>query len=352
MKRKLSVFAILVICVLLCMAISACNTAPGNSPATAPPATGNATTPTAPPSGSTEAPAPIKIGNLSMGTANSGGTYYIIGAGLASIWNNVLDANVTAEVTAGATENIRLMNANEMQIGIISAEDADLAVRGGNERYPESYEIMAVLPLYPNVLQPIVLENSSIRSLNDVIGKKVAVGAAGGGVYTMNQLMLNVLGIDIKNDITPYEIGFGDAATSMKDGTIDCSWQTTGAPNSAFLELEATNAIRLLAPNAEELRTLLNLDYYYEVTIPAGTYASMKEDIQTVGSWCLLSCMADADEEVVYQLIKSIFENLNQVHEIHAAANYIQSENLIYADIEYHPGAIRYFEEQGWTYLK
>lgn len=289
-------------------------------------------------------------GKINMGTAGTGGTYYVVGAGMASVIQKQLKIPVTAEVTAGAPENIVLMDSKEMTLGIISAEDADLC-RKGQARYKKKYDIVAVTALYPNVTQPVVLAKSDIKTINDFKGKRVAVGAIGGGVYTMNKVLLGTLGIDIEKDIKPYPISFSEAATALKDGTIDATFQTTGAPASFLLEVEASHPIRIISLSEQEINTLLkNQLYYSRIVIPAGTYRSVKQEVKTIGSWALLACPAGLSTELVYQVTKSIFDNLNEIHGAHAAAKFIKPENLKAVQIPYHPGAIKYFEEKGYKY--
>lgn len=287
---------------------------------------------------------------INMGTAGTGGTYFVLGAGLAQIIQNDLGIPTTAEVTAGSPENIILMDNKEMTLGVISAEDGDLAVNG-LDRYKKEYDLMAITPLYPNVTQPIVLAKSDIHTIDDLRGRKVAVGAVGGGVYTMNKVLLGTLGIDIEKDIKPIEIGLSEASIALQDGTVDAAFQTTGAPAAFALEVESNVPIRIIPLNDEEIDKLITEQIYYQpITIEANTYRTVTEDVQTIGSWALLAANSNLSEEAAYSITKAIYDNLDDVHDVHAVAKFIDPKNLKNSTIPYHPGAIKYFEEKGYEY--
>ncbi len=298
----------------------------------------------------TETPEVEMPGKINMGTADTGGTYFILGAGLAQVIQNSLNIPTTAEATAGSPENIIFMDSDEMTLGIVSAEDGDLAVKG-IERYKKKYDLRAITPLYPNVTQPIVLAKSNIKTISDLKGRKVSVGTVGGGVYTMNKVLLGTLGIDITKDIKAVEIGFSEAGIALQDGTVEAAFQTTGAPAAFALEVESNNPIRIISLSDEEINTLLEKQKYYKRTvIKAGTYRTVTEDVNTIGSWSILATTANLSDDAAYAITKAIYENLGDVHSVHAVGKFISPENLKNTTIPYHPGAIKYFKEKGYVY--
>ncbi len=205
-----------------------------------------------------------------------------------------------------------------------------------------------VAVLYTEQVQIVTLDEN-IKTVADLKGKKVSIGAAGSGVYFNAVDILNAYGLT-EDDIEATYQSFGDSADSLKDGKIDAAFVVAGAPTTAVTDLATTKKVSLVSLDDEHIAKLLKSSpYYSECTISKDTYGTA-EDIKTVGVGAVILARNDVSEDAVYALCKDIFDNAANLTESHA--KYAEL-SLDYATscttVPYHPGAAKYFEEKGYT---
>lgn len=291
----------------------------------------------------------LPVNQISIGTAGTAGTYYIIGAGISKMLEKHLGVRSTAEVTSGAIENIRLMESKKVEIALLTPEAADLALKG-LKPFSQKYDIQAILPLYPNLNQFLVLKDSPIKSFADLKGKKISVGSPGSGILGSNQLLFDALGMPF-SEFKPQYLSFAENAVALRNGSIDAAIVLTAAPSPFIMDIESTHAMRLIPITEPELKKVSGkYSYFIPYTIPKGTYKTLETDLATFAAWKLVAAKREFPQDAVYHIVKTVFEHLDEMKKVHPAARFILPDNIGKVKIPYHDGAIKYFQEKGYKF--
>jgi TRAP transporter TAXI family solute receptor len=284
---------------------------------------------------------------LTIGTASVGGTYFIYGGGWANLIQQELGVPTSTEVTGGPNQNMQLIQNGDIELGMVTMGPAYEGWTGEGEWTGgmAMTDVRALFPMYSTPFHFIALEGSGITSVQDLNGRSVGVGPAGGTPGTYNPRFLDALGIER----TDRFAGASDLASLLMDGQIDAFAFAAGAPISAFLEVEAQRPSMIFAFTEEEIEILLEqFPYANREVIPAGLYQSLDEDIATVGMYNFAVGHADLPEDFVYEMVKAVFENQQFLIETHQSASETRPENVDNNDVlPFHPGAIRYYNEIG-----
>ena len=354
MKKILS----LVIIGSMIATMAAC--AGGSKPAetTAAPAATEAPAAEAPAAEAPEAEASAEISvdpaDYVMGTGSTGGTYFALGGAMANAINNQLapyKITITAQSTGASVENINLMHAGEMDLGIAMNNVAadSYAGTGAFADTGKIEDVKAIGVVYNEVYQIVANANTGAKNVEDLKGLKIAIGPAGSGTLGLSQKVFTAAGIDPDKDIQPQSDSFGDAATKMQDGHIDAACNVLAVPASSIIEM--TTSMKLAYVNiSDEILAEIQKDapYFTRKVIPAGTYPDQEEDCNTITCKAVLYCRADLPDDVVYLITKAFYETGDEVAAAHATGKEIQLEGCLEGvTTPIHPGAKRYFEEQG-----
>ncbi|WNF37374.1 TAXI family TRAP transporter solute-binding subunit [Bacillaceae bacterium IKA-2] len=288
---------------------------------------------------------------LTIVTGGTGGTYYPLGGAVANIINSNIDnTRSNVESTGGSVANIRLLSDKEAQLAFVSADSAYYAYSGTEFFEGEDVHdgLRAIASLYPEVIQVVTTEAAGVKSFDELVGKRVAVGAAGSGTELSARIVLNAHDISY-DDIQEDFLSFGEVTTGLQDGHIAAGFVWAGLPTSSIVDLASLNKINLLPIQASRMGTILNdFPFYNEVVIPANTYNGQTEDIETIAANALLITTSDMDEELVYEITKYLFENVDAIAAAHVRGEDITLETALDGvAIPLHPGTIRYYEEVG-----
>ena len=287
---------------------------------------------------------------ISIATAGTGGVYYPLGGGLAEIINtHVSGYKATAEVTGGSVENM----------GLVAGGDADLAIALGDTVYQARAgtgrfaghgleTISGLASLYMNMVQIVTLADSGIDSLAGLRGRRVSVGAPGSGTEVNAKAVLAANGMSY-DDIEEQRLNFNETADALANGDIDAGFWSVGAPTSAILNLATTQSIRIIGLSDDEIAATRRADpIFARATLPGGTYNGVEGDVAVLGVPNLLVASADMPDDLAYAITRALFEHLGQLSTIHPAARQITVEfSLDSMPIPLHPGAVRYYREQG-----
>lgn len=283
---------------------------------------------------------------LSIGTATMGGAYYPVGQEISNlIMKYVPGSTVTPEVTGGSSENPRLVDAGDVELGLTNSNLAYFAVNG-QKPYTEKLNISAIGNLHPSVLHIVTLKDSRINSIADLKGKKIAAGPAGGGTLDILAAIMSEAGLSI-NDIKPSFLAYSDGFTQLADGNVDAALALSGYPASAVTEVSTTKEIKII--NIEEdlvKKVTEKYPYYSKVVIPKETY-KLDQDGVAIGVNNVLIVKSDMDENLVYQITKAIYDHLPEFGEANANAKQINADTASQTPIALHPGAQKYFDELG-----
>ncbi|WP_448521398.1 TAXI family TRAP transporter solute-binding subunit [Pseudothermotoga sp.] len=286
---------------------------------------------------------------LTIATGSTTGTYYPLGAGMADIWNkNIKGMNAMVQSTGASVANINLLKNKEVDL-IFVQNDVAFYAYNGVELFKEPFpQLRGLATLYPETVQIVALADRGINSVYDLKGKRVAVGAAGSGTEVNARQILAAAGITY-NDIKVQYLSFAEAANNLKDGNIDAAFVTAGHPTAAIVDLAAVRKI-VLVPVADEIIASLQKDYpfYVKIVVPAGTYKGVDTDVVTVAVKAMLAVRAEMSEDLVYQLLKTMYANQKRLIEAHAKGELIIPETGKEGmSIPLHPGAEKFFKEMG-----
>jgi hypothetical protein len=288
---------------------------------------------------------------LSIATGGQAGTYFPLGGAMAEIFNaSVPGVNATAETTNASVANVSLLEEGKAELAFIQNDISYYAYEGVEmfaERGPVT-NIAGVATLYPEVIQVITLADKNINSIADLKGKRVAVGAAASGTEANARQILAAYGLTFE-DIQPDFLPFGEAAGSLKDGHVDAAFITAGLPTAAVQDLGATHDIKII-PLSEAAIEKLTSEYafYAPFTIEGGTYAKVAEDVPTVAVKAMLVAKAELSEDLVYDLTKALFDNLDKLGAAHQRGKDLTLETATEAmSLPLHPGAAKFYQEKG-----
>lgn len=287
---------------------------------------------------------------LSLGTGNPGGTYYFIGAGFASIFNKyVPTVRVIAESTAAAEENFNLILRKKMDLAISSCNP----IKSAAEKKTDFSNIRLMAMGHTSDQHWFVRKESPIQSISGFKNRRVTVGQPGSGTLIMARWVLEACGFTL-NDLKPAYLSFSESVTAIKDDTVDVGLIAAGYPVASLLDLSRQIPLRLIPYSQEELHAVfIKIPYLVKIVIPAGTYTGIATDTLTHGSPAYMACRSDLSEEIVYLLLKALFEHGKEKDAIHPQARQWSLEtafrgaDFVTQYIPFHPGAVKFFKEKG-----
>ena len=288
---------------------------------------------------------------LSFGTAPPGGAFFVVGSALAEVINDTGAAegfSVTAEATSGSQENIRRLATGELDFALSNAAVTYFAVRG-TEGWDRAYPVRSVMTLAPNVALFITPKDSGVESINDLRGKRVTVGPAGAGFEYFVGPLLAAHGISY-DDFNPMNAIQQTAVDMLADGSADAAFLGGAVPTASITQASAAmDVVFLPFGDAEKQQLIDDYSFFRPATIPSETYRNQTEPYEglDVGSMHLITS-ADAPDELVYTVTRLLYDNRELVVQRHAAGRAINPNNIVRdTGTEFHPGAIRFYQEIG-----
>ena len=285
---------------------------------------------------------------LTFTTGGEAGTYYGFGSVLAQKVSDVTSTNVTAITSGGSAANIDAIDIGDAQLGF-SQSDVLAYAYAGERTFEEIGAIdnfSIVAPLYMEQVQIVTL-NPDIKTVADLKGKAVSIGAAGSGVYFNAIDVLGAYGLT-EDDIKPTYQSFGDSAEALQDGQIDAAFVVAGAPTTAITSLAASKSVYLVSLDDEHIDALIEASpFYSKAVIPADTYG-MPEDATTVAVSAVVIASNDVADVDVYNFLCGVYENLDDLAKVHDKANELSLEFASsFVGVPYHAGAVQYFADKG-----
>ena len=288
---------------------------------------------------------------LSMGTAPPGGAFFVVGSALAEVINETgaeFGYSVTAEATSGSQENIRRLGSGELDFALSNAAITYFAVRG-SEGWDRAHPVRSVMTLAPNVALFVTQAASGINTIDDLRGRRVTVGPAGAGFEYFVARLLEAHGVTY-DDFSPLNATQQAAVDMLTDGSADATFLGGAVPTASITQAAASMEITFIPFGEEEKQRLISdYTFFRPATIPAETYRGQTEPFEglDVGSMHVITA-ADAPDDLVYNAAKLLYENRSLVVEKHAAGRAINPNNVVRdTGTEFHPGAIRFYEEAG-----
>ena len=299
---------------------------------------------------------------VTLGTAPVGGVFAPVGNAISSVVNEFKGDNnwkVQSQGTKGSQQNIRMLDKGEIQLGMSNSAISYHAAKGIGT-WDKKYDIRAVVTLAPNIGLFITKKSSGIKTLSDLKDKRVTVGPAGAGFEMFLGPLLTAHGVSYgtedKPDFTPMNETYSAAVQLLGDDNADAAFMGGAVPTPAVTQACTSYDITFIPYDESTRQKLINdYEFYQPASIPAknkdgkATYKGQEADFPAlnVGSMQLIT-HGDVDEDLVYQLTKTIWENRKEIAKQHKAANAINEKNAArFTGTEFHPGAIRFYKEIG-----
>ncbi|GAB2649785.1 MULTISPECIES: TAXI family TRAP transporter solute-binding subunit [Psychrobacter] len=283
---------------------------------------------------------------LTIATGGASGPYNIIGTALSEVYVKNFGVNSKTQTTGASVENVNLLTQGKVDMVLALSDVVTDAVEGKNNFDKPIDNIQQIAVLYPNVVQIVTTKDTGIKNIEDLRGKRIAVGDQGSGTEVNARTLLEGFGITY-DDITVDYLGFAEAADGMKAGKIEAAFFSSGLPNSSLMELEQGVDLQLVTIDQDKLKEIIATKPYFNTfEIPAGTYGN-DAAIPTAAIMNALLVNSDLSESDGYKLTKALFDNLDGLKTAHQAANDISLETArdgMVAPI--HPGAKKYYDEQ------
>ena len=286
-----------------------------------------------------------------IGTGGTGGVFYPYGGGLAKVWTaKMANTEVTAETTGGSVDNNKLVAKDPTYISMTTADSADEAQKGlGVYTDTKAIPICTIAVLYDSFIHVVVAADSGINTIADMKGKRISVGSAGSSTEVAADRLLEAAGLNPKADITRDNLSVQESASAIKDKKIVGFFWIGGLPTAAVTELVTTGPKVKFIDLTQYVQPLSAKfgPVYYIKELPANMY---KDIAATPGMGVdnLLVVRNDMPADVVYELLKTLFDNQGEVQAIHPEAKKFNPQSAAaVAPVPFHPGAIRYYTEKG-----
>lgn len=328
---------LLLLGVIAALLLAACGAPAGGAPTSAPPA---------------EAPAASgeKL-RLIIGTGGAGGVFFPYGGGLARILTEKMpNTEATAQETGGSVDNMKLIQAGEAQIGMSTVDSAYDAVNGTGA-YAETGKVPAVTlaVLYQSYVHVVARAESGITGVAGFKGHPISVGSAGSSTEAVADRLLEAAGLDPQADITRENLSVADSVAAMKDKQIDAFVWIGGLPTPAVTDLVTTEEVTFL-DTAALLQPMVDKygPIYTAMTLPKDVYSGLAADVPGIGVGNILFVRDDMPAEQVTGILETIFDNLDEVQQIHPAARDLSLETAwTGSSIPFHPAAEAFYRERG-----
>ena len=284
---------------------------------------------------------------FSLATAGLGGTYFIVGTGLAEVLTRAIpQLTVSAIIAGGSTGNPLMLHRNEAEIGITNYISASNAI-AGRAPFDHPIAIKGIAPLQFSSLHITVMANSGIYTLPDLRGRRVNLGpAAGGGALFFRELLPH-WGLS-EADFDFSFLSYTEGTEALRNRRIDANTPNGAFPLEIVSSLAAFTDVRLINLETENMNRVMQALPHYSISIiPAGTYRGINVDVQTGGNQDILVVQADMDEELVYQITRTIYEAMDELRRVHPSLANMSFAGYNHGLVPLHPGALRFYRERG-----
>lgn len=301
----------------------------------------------------TAAAAIAQTKQLSITTGGTGGVYYPLGGGFASIiGKNIPNTTAAAEVTGGSVANLQLIGSGRADIAFTQVDAAWDAVSGLDKFKSGKLPVQSLVVMYPNHMHVVTIDGTGVTKIEDLKGKRVSTGSPGSATEVFAFRVIEAAGLDKDKDMKRERLGVAESVNAIKDKKIDAFFWVGGLPTAAVTDLGATPGTKLrmidIAQNVGKMVAKYG-EIYAATVIPKGTYGGQDADNHNVAVWNVMAVNANMPEDLAYQLTKLMLEKREELGTVHKEGLNIKAENQTKkkSGIPFHPGALKYFAEKG-----
>ena len=286
---------------------------------------------------------------LNIGTGGTAGTYYPIGGAIAEVLDKEIPGmSANAQSTGASVANVNMLGDGTIDLATVQNDIAYYAANGTEMFVDKKVNgLKGIAALYPETCQFVTLRSSGIKSLAELKGRRVAVGAVGSGVEANVRQILAAYGVSY-DDIDAKFLSFAEGASALKDGNVDVAVLTAGYPTASVQDIAAQHPVRLLPVEDKEADDLIaQYPFYTKTVIPAGTYVGFDEAVPSVSVMAMLVAGPTVNEELGYTVTKAIFSNLDRLRTAHPVARQITRETVQTGmSLPMNAGAEKFFNEK------
>jgi hypothetical protein len=292
---------------------------------------------------------------ITIGTGGQTGVYYVVGQSICRLVNRETARHglrCNAPSTGGSIANINAIAAGDMEMGVAQS-DWQYHAYNGTSRFEGAGvpQLRAVFSVHGEPFTVLARADSGIQTFEDLRGRRVNVGAPGSGQRATMEVVMNALGWTNDDFALASELAPAEQAAALGDNNVDAIIYTVGHPNGSIQEATATVDSVLVPVTGPVIDALVqNNPYYAYATIPGGMYPGNENDVQTFGVRATFVTSANVPDDVVYEVVKAVFDNFDRFRSLHPAFANLQESEMISAGLSapLHPGAERYYRERGW----
>lgn len=293
---------------------------------------------------------------ITIGTGGQTGVYYQVGGAICKLVNRgTKDHEIKCtHTTGGSTKNINGIRAGDLDMGVAQSDWQYHAYNGtAPKQFPDGKfeELRAVFSVHPEPFTVVARKDSGIKTFEDLKGKRVNVGNPGSGQRGTMEVVMEKMGWTMDDFALASELKSSEQAAALCDNKIDAIVFTAGHPNGSIKEATTSCEAIVVNVNNDVIKKLASEnDYYAMATIPGGMYTGTDEDVETFGVGATFVSSTATDPEVIYQIVKAVFDDIKRFRKMHPAFANLDPKLMIVNNLSapLHEGAIRYYKEQGW----
>lgn len=292
---------------------------------------------------------------ITIGTGGQTGVYFVVGQSICRLVNRTTaetNLKCTAPSTGGSIANINAIMAGDMDMGVAQSDWQYHAYNGTSEFEGKAFtDERAVFSVHGEPFTVIARADSGIKTFADLKGKRVNIGNPGSGQYATMQVVMDALGWTLDDFALASELKPAEQAAALGDNKVDAIIYTVGHPNGSIQEAVSTVDAVLIPVTGPEIDKLIaDNPFYAAATVPGGMYEGSPDDIKTFGVKATFVTSAKVDDEVVYQVVKAVFDNFDRFKRLHPAFENLTEEGMINDGLSapLHDGALRYYKERSW----
>jgi hypothetical protein len=290
---------------------------------------------------------------ISIATGPTGGVYYPMGGGMANILSKTVPGlSATAEATAGSIANLEFILTKKAEVALSMADASHDAYRGEDKFKGRPVGVRALMVLYPNRMHVVSMEGLGINRIADLKGRRVSTGAPRSATEVMAFRVLEASGLNPEKDVQRERLTPQESANALKDRKIDAFFWVGGIPTGSITDFGATPGIKIKLVDHADVVEPMNKKFgalYVRDVIPAKSYPGQEATNHVATVWNVLVASATLPDQVAYDIVKTMFEKKEDMVRVHKESENFDFKNQTNgaAVIPFHPGAIKYFREQG-----
>ncbi|MFV0360844.1 TAXI family TRAP transporter solute-binding subunit [Tropicimonas sp.] len=292
---------------------------------------------------------------ITIGTGGQTGVYYVVGQSICRLVNRgeaEHGLKCTAPSTGGSIANINAIAAGDMDMGVAQSDWQFHAYNGSSEYEGKPVEkLRAVFSVHGEPFTVVARTDSGAESFDDLFGKRVNVGNPGSGQRATMEVVLDAMGRSMGDFALASELKPAEQSAALGDNKVDAIIYTVGHPNGSIQEATSTVDARILPVTGEAIDKLVaDNSYYAKAIIPGGMYKGTDADVDTFGVKATFVTSADVPDDVIYEVVKAVFDNFDRFKGLHPAFANLKEEDMVSSgnSAPLHPGAERYYRERGW----